>query len=81
MTNTQKRSNKSKPSPNVKRAPQNIKFGHGDAREGGGRPQRKPLPWPKDTDLTCARETVFLLSVDTTVAVNSFLSMRVCLNA
>jgi hypothetical protein len=38
-------------------APQNIKIkakgkGWGGSRGGSGRPQRRPSPWPKDTDLS-----------------------------
>lgn len=34
-----------------KSAPKNIKNKRGGSRIGSGRPQRKPLPWPKDIDL------------------------------
>ncbi len=36
-------------------APQIIKSRHGGARLGSGRPQRRPLTWPSDTDLMSAK--------------------------
>lgn len=48
-------SNKPKRPTRQRSKPQNIKFKHGGARPGSGRPQRKPLPWPENTNVKTAR--------------------------
>lgn len=50
-------SNKPKRPARQRSKPQNIKLKgkHGGVRAGSGRPQRKPLPWPENTNVKTAR--------------------------